>query len=146
VVVLSSSGEVIARTGGRYTCWQDAQEYWHCRPWETGDPIPHAKLPGPALHLAATKVEFRAECEAPTALDAETCGLINIDGMHGGGHNLFVPLLSPKKHRDSGQSICEDVAAALDDLGDWSVGYRIVVIEGRNGVHHLGVCDVAGRK
>ena len=38
VVVLDASGGVVARTGGRHTCWQDATQHWHCEPSEaTGD-------------------------------------------------------------------------------------------------------------
>lgn len=140
VVVLSASGTVIARTGGRYTCWQDAAEHWHCEPSETADALPTPQ--GPAFDLAAVKATFRAECEAPSVLDAETCDLIDIDGMRVGVDNLFVPLLFPRRNRERAQSICEDMAAAHDDFGGEPLGYRIVVVEGRNGIHHLGVCDV----
>jgi hypothetical protein len=139
VVVLDAAGVVIARTGGRYTCWQDAQEHWHCEPSETADPLPTP--PGPAFDIAAVKAAFRAECEAPTVLEDETCDLIDIDAMRAAGDNLFVPLTFPKMNAVRAQGICEEIAAAQDDLDGEPLGYRIVVTEGGNN-KHLGVCQV----
>ena len=136
-VVLSASGTVLAKTGGRYTCWQDSSEHWHCEP--TADPIP--TRPPPAFDLAAVKAQFTAECEAPSVLEHATCDLIDIDGMHAGVDNLFVPMTLPKMTEVRGQRICEQIVAAYVDLDDAAPGIRIVVTERRNG-KHLGVCDV----
>jgi hypothetical protein len=71
----------------------------------------------------------------------ETCDLIDIDGMRVSGDNLFVPLTFPKMNAVRAQGICEQIAAAQDDLDGEPLGFRIVITEGANG-KHLGVCQV----
>lgn len=138
VEVLNASGEVVVRTGERVICFEEfSTKAWFCE----RTALDAAVEPPPPFDLAAVKARFAAECEDPTVLGDETCDLIDIDGMHGGGDNLFVPLLFPQRNRERAQAVCEQIASAHDDLDVESLGYEIVVIEGRNGIHHLAVCE-----
>ena len=139
VEVLNGNGEVVATTGQRYECFQE----WTSKAYlcQRAGALDAWVEPPPPFDLSAVKSKFEQECENPTVLDDQTCDLINIDGMHAGHDNLLVPLLYPKRNRDRAQAVCEELAAAHDDLDVEPLGYEIVVIEGRHGVHHLAVCD-----
>jgi hypothetical protein len=138
VEVLNGSGEVVVRTGERVICFEEfSTKAWFCE----RTALDAAVEPPPPFDVASVKTRFAAECEDSTVLEGKTCELINIDGMHAGRDNLFVPLLFPKRDRELAQAVCEQIASAHDDLDLEPLGYEIVVIEGRNGIHHLAVCD-----
>jgi hypothetical protein len=154
VEVRDGAGTVVATTGRRYSLelpvplndFAPRDGTWSaCAARELTEmevlalPTP----PGPAFDLEAVKAKFRAECEAPSVLEDQTCDLIDFDGMRIGVDNLFVPMLVPEMTEERAEGICEQIAAAHEGVDGKPLGYEIVVLEGVDN-NHLAVCNVHG--
>ena len=76
-------------------------------------------------------------------LVGEACERISVDGLRGDGPYLTVPTTGLHWHPKRAAVVCEQIAAAHDDLGAEALGYEIVIVEGKNN-KHLAECNVDG--